>query len=663
MKDATTQGTATFQRANRMITEVGTFQSIAVAAKARGLNTGNLNQKKTDLAALKGTIAEKSTQVQQKMEAFNTAQSSLGEQSEEQKTAVQQAQQVKDQLGKANSDLDQAAQALDFGLEQSKMKDENQQGKALSQPVLHMLNSSAGEQFIAAAAQVNKGAGGQSIEIADDQVARSEAGKKLRAGDGDSAADIIGGLAEKTSVGLGAIGAANGFISSGTELDEAVKGEDNVSGASSGAADFSSGVSAVADTASALVGTVGGVIESKQLHDQEKSREDKIKQMKLKSAAAGKLKSADHVARTANAGTWIGTASDYVSAGNSIGGIAKGEDYDETKGNVASVVGDSLSVTGDVLGLAADSQTAKVQHEQDVRAKQNMKNLGTQLQSTIHGDTGRSEVLQMVCERLKAERFNAKRQKFRMLDLIDAALDGRHPSTPRTRNGGNQGNQANQSNQANQGNQTSQPNQPAVDYAKPDLEEKQRMLLLSLRMLEVGRENSKEAASDSRWDAAFDVLGTVGDLTSLAASITRMAGGKLGGAIVGLVANAIGAVGTVRDVVKTVRDSKDGGKGEQDQRMKKMRVFRGAMWQMAMLPPLSYGALQAAAKTGINVSDDTANTAEQYAAVFSSLEAANVNMVDFLYAIQKGNFGGTDALGNTLSVKQSLENTYNAMEL
>ena len=678
MKDATTQGTATFQRANRMITEVGTFQSIAVAAKARGLNTGNLNQKKTDLAALKGTIAEKSTQVQQKIEAFNTAQSSLGEQSEEQKTAVQQAQQVKDQLGKANSDLDQAAQALDFGLEQSKMKDENQQGKALSQPVLHMLNSPAGELFIEAVAQVNKGAGGQSIEIADDQVARSEAGKKLRAGDGDSAADIIGGLAEKTSVGLGAIGAANGFISSGTELDEAVKGEDNVSGASSGAADFSSGVSAVTDTASALVGTVGGVIESKQLHDQEKSREDKIKQMKLKSAAAGKLKSADHVARTANAGTWIGTASDYVSAGNSIGGIAKGEDYDETKGNVASVVGDSLSVTGDVLGLAADSQTAKVQHEQDVRAKQNMKNLGTQLQSTIHGDTGRSEVLQMICNRLKEANFNNKRQKFRMLDLIDAALDGRHPSTPRTRNGGNQGNQSNQanqgnqanqsnqsnqSNQANQGNQTSQPNQPAVDYAKPDLEEKQRMLLLSLRMLEVGRENSKEAASDSRWDAAFDVLGTVGDLTSLAASITRMAGGKLGGAIVGLVANAIGAVGTVRDVVKTVRDSKDGGKGEQDQRMKKMRVFRGAMWQMAMLPPLSYGALQAAAKTGINVSDDTANTAEQYAAVFSSLEAANVNMVDFLYAIQKGNFGGTDALGNTLSVKQSLENTYNAMEL
>ncbi len=73
---------------------------------------------------------------------------------------------------------------------------------------------------------------------------------------------------------------------------------------------------------------------------------------------------------------------------------------------MASVVGDSLSVTGDVLGLAADSRTAKVQHEQDVRAKQNMKNLGTQLQSTIHGDTGRSEGVSMdvnkVLQELKA---------------------------------------------------------------------------------------------------------------------------------------------------------------------------------------------------------------------------------------------------------------------
>ena len=92
--------------------------------------------------------------------------------------------------------------------------------------------------------------------------------------------------------------------------------------------------------------------------------------------------------------------------------------------------------------------------------------------------------------------------------------------------------------------------------------------------------------------------------------------------------------------------------------MKKMRVFRGAMWQMAMLPPLSYGALQAAAKTGINVSDDTANTAEQYAAVFSSLEAANVNMVDFLYAIHMGGFGSETAPGQQKSVDDSLKDMY-----
>ena len=141
-----------------------------------------------------------------------------------------------------------------------------------------------------------------------------------------------------------------------------------------------------------------------------------------------------------------------------------------------------------------------------------------------------------------------------------------------------------------------------------------------------------------------------------------MAGGKLGGAIMGLVANVIGTAGTVRDVVKTVRDRKGGEKKEKSQRLKKMAVFRGAMQQMAMLPPLSFGALQAAANTGINVAEDTANAAEQYAAVFASLEAANVNMVDFLYAIHKGNFGGADDQGNALSAKQSLQNAYQAME-
>ena len=84
---------------------------------------------------------------------------------------------MKDQLGKANSDLDQTAQALDFGLEQSKMKDQNQQGKAFSQPVLHMLNSDAGELFMQAAAQMNKAAGGQSIQQENEAVAGSAIGQ------------------------------------------------------------------------------------------------------------------------------------------------------------------------------------------------------------------------------------------------------------------------------------------------------------------------------------------------------------------------------------------------------------------------------------------------------------------------------------------------------
>ena len=659
MKDATTQGTATFQRANRTITEVGTFQSIAVAAKARGLNTGNLNQKKTDLAALKGTIAEKSTQVQQKIEAFNTAQSSLGEQSEEQKTAVQQAQQVKDQLGKANSDLDQAAQALDFGLEQSKMKDQNQQGKAFSQPVLHMLNSDAGELFMQAAAQMSKAAGGQSIQQENEAVAGSAIGQKLLETE-DSGWDTAGKVAGYIGLVAGDIGDLNSFVSSGTEIDEAKKGENNVSQESKTASDVSSYIGAVMDTAGALAGSVEGVVESKQLSDQQKLRKQHIEEMKKNSAAAGKLSSWDHVANTANASSWIGNAADYVSAGNSIGELAAGEKYDEQKGNVASVVGDSLSVTGDVLGLAANSRTAQVQHQQDIRAKENMRNLGLQLKNTINGsNTGRNKTLNMICARLQGKKLNGKSGN-EMMTLIDDALEGRNPE-PAANQSSQQGNQQQNASQGNQQG-TQQQNAPPVDYTKPELESKQKTLLLSLKMLEMGRRNSKAAASESRWDTAFDVLGTIGSLTSLAASITRMAGKKLGGAIVGLVANAIGAVGSIRDTVKTIRgEGSTAEEKEKQQRENQVFVFKGAIQQMAMLPPLSFGALQAAAKNKLNMSEETMIAAEQYAAVFASLEAANVNMVDFLYAIHKGNFGGKDEQGNARTVRQSLEDTYTAM--
>ena len=85
---------------------------------------------------------------------------------------------------------------------------------------------------------------------------------------------------------------------------------------------------------------------------------------------------------------------------------------------------------------------------------------------------------------------------------------------------------------------------------------------------------------------------------------------------------------------------------------------------MAMLPPLSYGALQAAAKTGINVSDDTANTAEQYAAVFFLSGGGQCEIWWISVCHPKKETLAVQMLwGNTLSVKQSLENTYNAMEL
>ena len=118
----------------------------------------------------------------------------------------------------------------------------------------------------------------------------------------------------------------------------------------------------------------------------------------------------------------------------------------------------------------------------------------------------------------------------------------------------------------------------------------------------------------------------------------------------------------MRDTVKTIRgEGSTAEEKEKQQRENQVFVFKGAIQQMAMLPPLSFGALQAAAKNKLNMSEETMIAAEQYAAVFASLEAANMNMVDFLYAIHKGNFGGKDEQGNARTVRQSLEDTYTAM--
>lgn len=61
------------------------------------------------------------------------------------------------------------------------------------------------------------------------------------------------------------------------------------------------------------------------------------------------------------------------------------------------------------------------------------------------------------------------------------------------------------------------------------------------------------------------------------------------------------------------------------------------------------------------VSAMTIAGAEQYAAVFFSIESANVNMGDLLYAIEKGEFGKetTDAQGN--KAKKSAADSLNDM--
>lgn len=274
--------------------------------------------------------------------------------------------------------------------------------------------------------------------------------------------------------------------------------------------------------------------------------------------------------------------------------------------------------------------------KQHMMAKNSIRALGKQLEGTLPAAanrTGRSRLIGDVCERVKGKKFNAAAKPDGtggLASMIDAAMaDGT-------------------------GTAANRPGQE--DPSKPELTSKQKNLLTSMKVLETSRAASKEAASDSRKDALFGALGLVGSLTSLIGSFLK---NKIVGAIVGMVGSLLGAAGAVRDAVGAAQDSGEKRQiARNEERDSKVAACQGAMMQMSALPPLSLEALQTAKQEQLPLSAGQLEAAEQYAAVFNMIQSANVEMTDFLYAIEMGNFGGQDAFGNKVELDQSLRNMY-----
>jgi len=325
------------------------------------------------------------------------------------------------------------------------------------------------------------------------------------------------------------------------------------------------------------------------------------------------------------------------------GAVKKADEKISGKGKgisgIISGAGQGIGAIGAAFGVGQNSKGAAEQREQDIKAKQSMKTIGIQLERTIPtraglgqqtADNARSHRVLAICERLKSDQVNDK--KVPLSQLISDAME----------------------------------EDPSL---KPELNSKQKSLLSALQVVETSRASSKNQASRLRKEAVFGSMDAFSGALMAAGSITSGAGllsssdkAGLAGAILTLAGSVIGKISGI------VRGKLIEGAKPEDENAKKMAACRSAIQQMAVLPNMRDKAVEALKKraggdTTQNIAGPAMDRAQQYAVVFYTIESANVNMSDLLFAIEKGGFGketGTNASGQKTykSAADSLNDMY-----
>lgn len=629
----------TVVEANNVVAETESMQAIAQGIKGGTLGKADLERKKARIDETEANLDTYIPGLEEYMNEYVQAEREVSnEEAAKGSQVYTDAQKMLDRMKDLTPQVDKAKENVGWGLEQVEMQENPATGSPFPATVENMLSDPTCGQFFKAVADVRKGtAGVEDLEAQNNDAFSSQAGDNLRGNVAESTMD-------KVDLRVGQVAAVNGVASIGSDMlsgasdingelaDQGVVSENKKLGKASTGASLLTGATSVGTD------TIGLATGSKAIHDQEAERKRKIQAMQAKNTAAGidtgigSAGAADHVARVGAAGQGFGTVSSITGLGSTIAGATDDEKAEDVMGTVSGFSG----VAGDTLGLAADSQQAKEMREKDMMAKNSIRALGKQLEGTLPAAanrTGRSRLIGDVCERVKGKKFNAAAKPDGtggLASMIDAAMaDGT-------------------------GTAANRPGQE--DLSKPELTSKQKNLLTSMKVLETSRAASKEAASDSRKDALFGALGLVGSLTSLIGSFLK---NKIVGAIVGMVGSLLGAAGAVRDAVGAAQDSGEKRQiARNEERDSKVAACQGAMMQMSALPPLSLEALQTAKQEQLPLSAGQLEAAEQYAAVFNMIQSANVEMTDFLYAIEMGNFGGQDAFGNKVELDQSLRNMY-----
>ncbi len=498
-------------------------------------------------------------------------------------------------------------------------------GSGFPETVTKMMDDAACGQFFKAVAAIRGGAGADFGDLNQTAVDNAQ---NLHGDVAESGAAKTSRIAGNASTVAGLVSTGADVLSNSADIDEAANTTVNQHSKNTSATGSVVGVTA--GSIGTMTDMVGMAADSAALHNQEAERRRKIEEMQARNqdTGIGEAGWADHTARAGVSGAAFGIL------GGTAGVVSTSADLadDETTSDIAGVTSATLGAAGDVFGLAADSQNAKERKDKDKEAKQNMKALGQQLRATLPTSTnltGKNLLILQISERLKGEKFNASGNE-PLANLIDQALS------------------------------TSASNANAGGGAQDELSAKQKNLLITLKALETSRVANKGAMSDARKDALFSTIGLVGSLTSLAGSVASMLGSKLAGSILGMVGTVIGMVGTIRDAIGLGEKESDRQQARNDDRDAKVAACQTAVGQMAALPELRLDVLRGKREKKLPLTGEQQAAAEQYASVFTLIKTADVNMVDFLYAVDKGEFGKKTGPGENdkKSTQDSLKDMY-----
>lgn len=325
----------------------------------------------------------------------------------------------------------------------------------------------------------------------------------------------------------------------------------------------------------------------------------------------------------------------------------KAKEYAGATNSLVGAVGSGLSGMGDSMS-AHDARTrAKLEEAKDAKAQKNMKNIGLQLERTIPGVTAqrpdgqtgddpqaRSRLVRKVCDYVKQDKPAGKDS---LTSLIDAALQENSPAA-----------QPAQTPTAQPAPASGTNNAPVL---KPDLTDRQRNLLLSLKTIEAGRSGSAAKASRLKQESIFSSLDAVGNFMKAIGGLTSGISGfadSIAGQVAGAVISAVGAMfGAASSMM---REAKAPKVNEDDERAKKIETSRAFMGQMAMLPVIGEDVWKSITEAG-PVSREDALGAQQYAAVFFGIQASNVELADLVFAIKRGKFQEAAQTGDAAAQK------------